>query len=80
MGCTYKITHMSAASYPTLLSLFSNSSLEHFFYLSVFFFLFNIFLYIHAYANEISCILIIRSNELIALNFFSVPRLVVQDI
>ena len=47
-GCTYKITHMSVASFP-ILKLKPRTN----FYLSVFFFLFNVFLYIHEYANEI---------------------------
>ena len=46
---------MSAASYPTLLKLKPRTN----FYLSVVFFLFNFFLYIHEYANEISCLFII---------------------
>ena len=57
--CTYKITHMSVASYP-ILKLQPRIN----FYLSVFFFLFNDFIYIHDYANEIICIFIIWINEL----------------
>ena len=41
-GCTYKITHMSVASYP-ILKLKPRTKSYH----SVFFFLFNVFLYIH---------------------------------
>ena len=41
-GCTYKITHMSVASYP-ILKLKPRTKFYH----SVFFFLFNVFLYIH---------------------------------
>ena len=60
---------MSVASYLILkLKLRTN------FYHSVFFFLFNVFLYIHETSNEIICIIII------GLNFYSVPWLVVQDI
>ena len=40
-GCTYKITHMSVASYPILKK--PRTKVYH----SVFFFLFNVFLYIH---------------------------------
>ena len=60
-GCTYKITHISVASYPIL-------KLKHRtnFYLSVFFFIFNVFLYIHEYANEIICIFIIGPNSYIS--------------
>ena len=54
---------MSVASYPIL-----KLSLE-LFYLSVFFFLFNVFLYIHEYANEIICIFIIRSTSYISTFF-----------
>ena len=41
-GCTYKITHMSVASYP-ILKFKPRTNFYH----SVFFFLFNVFLYIH---------------------------------
>ena len=41
-GCTYKITHMSVASYHIL-----KLKPRNIFYHSVFFFLFNVFLYIH---------------------------------
>ena len=41
-GCTYKITHMSVASYP-ILKLKPRTNFYH----SMFFFLFNVFLYIH---------------------------------
>ena len=44
---------MSFASYP-ILKLKPRTN----FYLSVFFILFNVFLYIHEYANEIICILL----------------------
>ena len=57
-GCTYKITHMSVANYPIL-----KLKPRTIFYLSVFFFLFNVFLYIHEYANEIICIFIIGSTS-----------------
>ena len=62
---------MSVASYP-ILKLKPRAKFYH----SVFFFLFNIFLYIHEtrQANEIICIFII------GLNFYLVPWLVVQDI
>ena len=73
-GCTYKITHMSVASY-TILKLKPSTN----FYLSVFFFLFNVFLYIREYANEIICIFIIWSTSYIS-TFNLVPCLVVQDI
>ena len=59
-GCTYKITHMSVSSYPILPSLHRTN-----FYLSVFFFLFNVFIYIHEVANEIICIFIIGSTSYI---------------
>ena len=41
-GCTYKITHMSVASYP-ILKLKPRTRFYH----AVFFFLLNVFLYIH---------------------------------
>ena len=70
-GCTYKITHMSVASYP-ILKLKPRTKFYH----SVFFFLFNVFLYetFMRQANEIICIFIK------GLNFYLVPWLVVQDI
>ena len=66
-GCTYKITHMSVASYPILKLKPRNN-----FYLSVFFFLINVFLYIHEYANEIICIFIIGSTSYISTYSFYV--------
>ena len=60
-GCTYKITHMSVASYPIL-----KLKPRTYFYLSVFFFLFKVFLYIHEYANEIICIFINGSTSYIS--------------
>ena len=63
---------MSVASYPILkLKPIAN------FYLPVFFFLFNVFLYIHEYVNEIICIFIIGSTSYY---YYLVPCLVVQDI
>ena len=60
---------MSVASYP-ILKLKPRTKFYH----SVFFFLFNVFLYIHETTNEIICIFIK------GLNFYLVPWLVVQDI
>ena len=68
-GCTYKITHMSVASY-LILKLKPRTKFYH----SVFFFLFNVFLYFMRQANEIICLFII------GLNNYLVPWLVVQDI
>ena len=51
-----KNKHMSVASYPIL-----KLKPRTIFYLSVFFFLFNVFLYTHEYANDIICIFIIGS-------------------
>ena len=65
---------MSVASYP-ILKLKPSTN----FYLSVFFFLFNVFLYIHEYANEIICTFIIGSRNYIS-TFNLVPCLEVQDI
>ena len=59
-GCTYKITHMSFASSP-ILKLKPRTNFDH----SLFFFLFNVFLYIQEYANEIICIFIIGSTSYI---------------
>ena len=56
---------MSVISYPIL----KLKPRTIFFYLSVFFFLFNIFLYIHEYANEIICIFIIGSTLYISTLF-----------
>ena len=53
--------HMSVASYP-ILKLKPRTN----FYLSVFFILFNVFLYMHEYANEIICIFIIGSRSYIS--------------
>ena len=55
---------MSVASYPIL-----KLKPRTIFYLSVFFFLFNVFLYIHEYANEIIYIFIIGSTSYISTLF-----------
>ena len=55
---------MLVASYP-----FLKLKPRTIFYLSVFFFLFNVFLYIHEYANEIICIFIIGSTSYISTLF-----------
>ena len=55
---------MSVASYPIL-----KLKPRTIFYLSVFFFLFNVFLYIHEYANEIICIFITGSTSYISTLF-----------
>ena len=60
--CTYEITHMPVSSYTVLLS-FPRTN----FYLSVFFFLFKVFLYIHEVANDIICIFIIGSTKFCSL-------------
>ena len=65
---------MSVASY-SILKLKPSTN----FYLSEFFFLFNVFLYIHEYVNEIICIFIIGSTSYIS-TFNLEPCLVVQDI
>ena len=58
---TYKITQVSVASYP-FLKLKPRTN----FYLSVFFILFNVFLHIHEYANEIICLFISGSRSYIS--------------
>ena len=71
---TYKITHMSVAGYPILkLKPRTNN------YQSVFFFLFNVFLYIHETSKWDHLYIHHRVNELY-LSFYSEPWLVVQDI
>ena len=55
---------MSVASYP-ILKLTPRTN----FYLSLFFFLFNVTLYIHEYANEIICIFIIGQRAISQLSF-----------
>ena len=65
---------MSVASYP-ILKLKPRTNFYH----SLFFFLFNVFLYIHETSKSNHLYIRHRVNELY-LNFYLVPWLVVQDI